>query len=185
MFLVLLAFRSRLLAPEWFSVRWQSTLRLAVSGFRFCSSVQIARVSVKVLIGGTYVPLCRFPSRTPLPPDRAGGSQYTLGLSAVEGAGWSGSWVFRVTYDAETDEVWFQTSLAQRKGAFGTTVGGDQVGVLVELTPYSLGVGVVLIRSRHAAVCGHTVFVVYSSRWIDHGRCHCTVESCCEDELLL
>lgn len=35
--------------------------------------------------------------------------------------------MFRVTYDAETQEVWFQTSLAQRKGAFGTTSGGDQV----------------------------------------------------------
>lgn len=45
----------------------------------------------------------------------------------MEGAGWSGTWVFRVTYDAETDEVWFQTRLAQRKGAFGTTAGSDQV----------------------------------------------------------
>ena len=53
--------------------------------------------------------------------------QYTLALSAVEGAGWSGTWVFRVTFDAETEDVWFQTSLAQRKGAFGTTAGGDQV----------------------------------------------------------
>ena len=35
--------------------------------------------------------------------------------------------MFRVTYDAETDNVWFQTSLAQRKGSFGTTAGGDQV----------------------------------------------------------
>lgn len=32
-----------------------------------------------------------------------------------------------MTYDGETEEVWFQTSLAQRKGTFGTTVGGDQV----------------------------------------------------------
>lgn len=46
----------------------------------------------------------------------------------MEGAGWSGTWVFRVTYDAETENVWFQTSLAQRKGTFGTTTGGDQVG---------------------------------------------------------
>ncbi|CAM9910481.1 unnamed protein product [Ascophyllum nodosum] len=52
--------------------------------------------------------------------------KYTLALSAVEGAGWSGTWVFRVTYDAETDEVWFQTTLSQRRGAFGTTAGGDQ-----------------------------------------------------------
>lgn len=52
--------------------------------------------------------------------------QYTLALSAVEGAGWSGTWVFRVTLDAETEEVWFETKLSQRKGAFGTTIGGDQ-----------------------------------------------------------
>lgn len=53
--------------------------------------------------------------------------QYTLALSAVEGAGWSGTWVFRVTHDVETDDVWFETRLAQRKGAFGATAGGDQV----------------------------------------------------------
>lgn len=53
--------------------------------------------------------------------------QYTLALSAVEGAGWSGTWVFRVTHDRETDDVWFETRLAQRKGAFGATAGGDQV----------------------------------------------------------
>lgn len=52
-----------------------------------------------------------------------------MALSAVEGAGWSGTWTFRVTYDAETEEVWFQTSLAQRKGVFGTMVGGDQVRI--------------------------------------------------------
>lgn len=104
----------------------------------------------------------------------------------MEGAGWSGSWVFRVTYDAETDEVWFQTSLAQRKGAFGTTVGGAQVGVLVELAPYSLGVGsVILIISWHAAICGRTVLVVYGSGWMDDGGCHCNVGSCCQDELVL
>lgn len=45
----------------------------------------------------------------------------------MEGAGWSGTWVFRVTYDAGTEEVWFQTKLSQRKGVFGTTPGGDQV----------------------------------------------------------
>lgn len=45
----------------------------------------------------------------------------------MEGAGWSGTWVFRVTHDAETDDVWFETRLAQRKGAFGATAGGDQV----------------------------------------------------------
>lgn len=53
-----------------------------------------------------------------------------MALSAVQGAGCSGTWVFRVTHDVETDEVWFQSSLAQRAGALGVTLGGDQVMLL-------------------------------------------------------
>ena len=81
---------------------------------------------------GLFPPLPHFPSGrlSPARPEQTHASwhlQYTLALSAVEGAGWSGTWVFRVTYNAQTEDVWFQTSLAQRKGAFGTTAGGDQV----------------------------------------------------------
>ncbi|CAM9158943.1 unnamed protein product [Scytosiphon promiscuus] len=73
--------------------------------------------------------------------------QYTLALSAVEGAGWSGTWVFRVTYDVETDEVWFQTRLAQRKGALGTTTGGDQAGRVAKVNQDMLA-----RANKHAAV---------------------------------
>eukprot|EP00903_Cladosiphon_okamuranus_P017256 g15901.t1 len=73
--------------------------------------------------------------------------QYTLALSAVEGAGWSGTWVFRVTHDVETDDVWFETRLSQRKGAFGATPGGDQVGRVTRVNQDMLARG-----SKHAAV---------------------------------
>ncbi|CAM9462506.1 unnamed protein product [Pylaiella littoralis] len=73
--------------------------------------------------------------------------QYTLAMSAVEGAGWSGTWVFRVTFDAETDEVWFETKLAQRKGAFGTTPGGDMVARINRVNQDMLA-----RANKHAAV---------------------------------
>ncbi|CBJ30014.1 expressed unknown protein [Ectocarpus siliculosus] len=73
--------------------------------------------------------------------------QYTLALSAVEGAGWSGTWVFRVTLDAETEEVWFETKLSQRKGSFGTTAGGDQ---LVRVT--RVNQDMLARANRHSAV---------------------------------